>query len=75
MNDKELKIVARSKARLAKGLVNLLKDDVNQIWNDINAFDMVSLEEAINDTKRTAQQLMNIATELEYYHYILKEDA
>ena len=75
MNDKELKIAARSKARLAKGLVNLLKDDVEQIWNDINVFDMVSLEETINDTKRTAQQLMNIATELEYYHYILKEDA
>lgn len=75
MNDKEIKIVARSKARLAKGLVNLLKDDVEQIWNDINAFDMVGLEETISDTKRTAQQLMNIATELEYYHYILKEDA
>ena len=75
MNDKEIKIVARSKARLAKGLVNLLKDDVEQIWNDINVFDMVGLEETISDTKRTAQQLMNIATELEYYHYILKEDA
>jgi len=75
MNDNELKIVVRSKARLAKGLVNLLKDDVDQIWNDVNAFDMVSLEETINDTKRTAQQLMNIAIELEYYHYLLKEDA
>jgi hypothetical protein len=75
MNNKELKIIARSKARLAKGFVNLLKDDVDQIWNDINVFDMVSLEETISDTKRTAQQLMNIATELEYYHYLLKEDA
>ena len=75
MNDKELKVVVRSKARLAKGLVNLLKDDVDQIWNDVNAFDIVSLEETINDTKRTAQQLMNIAIELEYYHYLLKEDA
>lgn len=75
MNNKELKIIARSKARLAKGFVNLLKDDVDQIWNDINAFDMVSLEETISDTKRTAQQLLNIATELEYYHYLLKEDA
>lgn len=75
MNNNELKIVVRSKARLAKGLVNLLKDDVDQIWNDVNAFDMVSLEETISDTKRTAQQLMNIAIELEYYHYLLKEDA
>lgn len=75
MNNKELKIVARSKARLAKGLVNLLRDDVEQIWNDINAFDMVGLEDTISDTKRTAQQLMNIATELEYYHYLIKEDA
>lgn len=75
MNNRDMKMIVRSKARLAKGLVNLLKDDVDQIWNDINAFDMVSLEDTINDTKRTAQQLMNIATELEYYHYLLKEDA
>ena len=75
MNNRDLKLIMRSKARMAKGLVTLLKDDADQMWNDVNMFDMIGLEETINDTKRTAQQLMNIATELEYYQYIAKDDA
>jgi hypothetical protein len=75
MDYKELKLVMRGKARLARGLVNLLKDDTEQIYNDVNAFDVISLEEAIQDTKRTAQQLMDAATDLEYYLYLAKKDA
>lgn len=75
MDYKELKMVMRGKARLARGLVNLLKDDTEQIYNDVNVFDVISLEEAINDTKRTAQQLMDATTDLEYYLYLAKKDA
>ena len=75
MDYKELKMIMRGKARLARGLVNLLKDDTEQIYNDVNVFDVISLEEAINDTKRTAQQLMDATTDLEYYLYLAKKDA
>lgn len=75
MDYKEMKMIMRGKARLAKGLVNLLKDDTEQIYNDVNTFDIISLEEAINDTKRTAQQLMDATTDLEYYLYLAKKDA
>lgn len=75
MDHQELKLVMRGKARLARGLVNLLKDDTEQIYNDVNVFDVISLEEAIQDTKRTAQQLMDAATDLEYYLYLAKKDA
>lgn len=75
MDYKELKMVMRGKARLARGLVNLLKDDTEQIYNDVNVFDVIGLEEAINDTKRTAQQLMDATTDLEYYLYLAKKDA
>ena len=75
MDYKELKLVMRGKARLARGLVNLLKDDTEQIYNDVNVFDVISLEEAIQDTKRTTQQLMDAATDLEYYLYLAKKDA
>ena len=75
MDYKELKMVMRGKARLARGLVNLLKDDTEQIYNDVNIFDVISLEEAINDTKRTTQQLMDATTDLEYYLYLAKKDA
>lgn len=74
MDYKELKMVMRGKARLARGLVNLLKDDTEQIYNDVNIFDVISLEEAINDTKRTTQQLMDATTDLEYYLYLAKKD-
>ena len=75
MDYKELKMVMRGKARLTRGLVNLLKDDTEQIYNDVNTFDIISLEEAISDTKRTAQQLIDATTDLEYYLYLAKKDA
>ena len=75
MDYKELKMIMRGKARLARGLVNLLKDDTEQIYNDVNMFDIISLEEAISDTKRTAQQLLDATTDLEYYLYLAKKDA
>lgn len=75
MDIKELKMVMRGKARLARGLVNLLKDDTEQIYNDVNVFDVISLEEAIQDTKRTTQQLLDAVTDLEYYLFLAKRDA
>lgn len=75
MDYKELKMLMRGKARLTRGLVNLLKDDTEQIYNDVNVFDIISLEEAIRDTKRTTQQLMDATTDLEYYLYLAKKDA
>ena len=75
MNYKELKMLMRGKARLARGLVNLLKDDTEQIYNDVNLFDIVGLEEAILDTKRTTQQLTDAVTDLEYYLYLAKKDS
>jgi hypothetical protein len=75
MDMQELKLVMRGKARLSRGLVNLLKDDTEQIYNDVNTFDMISLEEAIGDTKRTTQQLLDAITDLEYYLYLAKKDA
>lgn len=75
MDMQELKLVMRGKARLSRGLVNLLKDDTEQIYNDVNVFDVISLEETIGDTKRTAQQLLDAVTDLEYYLYLAKKDA
>ena len=75
MDMQELKMVMRGKARLSRGLVNLLKDDTEQIYNDVNMFDVISLEEAIGDTKRTTQQLLDAITDLEYYLYLAKKDA
>lgn len=74
MDYKELKMLMRGKARLARGLVNLLRDDTEQIYNDVNMFDIIGLEEAIRDTKRTAQQLLDATIDLEYYLLLAKQD-
>ena len=74
MDYKELRMLMRGKARLARGLVNLLKDDSEQMYNDVNIFDIISLEDAIQDTKRTAQQLMDATIDLEHYLFLAKQE-
>jgi hypothetical protein len=65
MEYQELKMIMRGKARLANGLVNLLKDDTNQMCIDVDDFDMFSLGEAIREAKRTSQNLIDTINDLE----------
>ena len=75
MNHQELKMIMRSKARLANGLVNLLKDDTDQMCIDVDDFDMFSLKEAISEAKRTSQTLIDTISDLERDLRLIKEDA
>ena len=75
MNYQEIKMVMRSKARLAKGLVNLLHDDTQQMCVDVEDFDLFSLEEAIREAKRTSQNLIDTIKELERDVRAAKRDA
>ena len=65
----------RGNARLIKGLVNLLLDDVEQIYADIDSYDIDGLEEAIREAKRTTQRLNDSIIDLEYCLYQAKQDA
>lgn len=71
----ELKTTMRSKARLANGLVNLLKDDTQQMCIDVDDFDMFSLGEAIQEAKRTSQNLLDTIHDLERDLRLAKQDA
>ena len=75
MEYQELKIAMRNKARLASGLVNLLKDDTQQICVDVDDLDLFSLGEALREAKRTSQNLIDTITELERGMYLMKRDA
>lgn len=75
MNYQELKMIMRSKARLAHGLVNLLKDDTQQMCIDVDDFDMFSLKEAIQEAKRTSQNLLDTINDLERDLRFVKRDA
>ncbi len=74
MTHQEFKMIMRSKARLARGLVNLLLDDTEQICIDVDDFDVFSLEEAIRDAKRTTQNLFDTIKDLERDLRLAKRD-
>lgn len=74
MDYQELKMMMRAKARLASGLVNLLKDDTEQMCIDVDDFDMFSLSEAIREAKRTTQNLLDTVNDLERDMRSLKRD-
>lgn len=75
MTHQELKMVMRAKARLANGLVNLLKDDTQQMCIDVDDLDMFSLGEAIREAKRTSQNLLDTINDLERDLRTVKRDA
>lgn len=74
MDYQEIKMIMRAKARLANGLVNLLKDDTEQMCIDVDDFDMFSLGEAIREAKRTSQNLLDTVNDLERDLRMLKRD-
>ena len=74
MTYQELKMLMRSKARLANGLVNLLKDDTEQMCIDVDVFDMYSLGEAIREAKRTSQNLLDTINDIERDLRLVKRD-
>lgn len=75
MDYQELKMIMRAKARLASGLVNLLKDDTQQMCIDVDDLDLFSLGEAIREAKRTSQNLVDTINELERDMRLAKQDA
>ena len=75
MEYQELKMIMRADARLANGLVNLLKDDTEQMCIDVDDLDLFSLAEAIREAKRTTQNLLDTINNLERHMRIMKRDA
>lgn len=68
--DINTRIKMRSKARLVKGLMNILFDDVERIGNEVDDCDVVSLKDSIQDAKGTLQCLLDNIVELEYNVYL-----
>lgn len=75
MEYQELKMIMRADARLANGLVNLLKDDTEQMCIDVDDLDLFSLGEAIREAKRTTQNLLDTVNRLERSMRIMKREA
>lgn len=68
--DINTRIKMRSKARLSKGLMNILFDDIERISNEVDDCDVANLKDSIQDAKGTLQCLLDNIVELEYSVYL-----
>ena len=57
MTRDELKIEMQKRARLARGLLNLLKDDIDCINADADNFDLFDISEAMLEARFTIKKL------------------
>ena len=71
MTKQEIKLNMKKRARIASGIVNLLRDDVEHIKADTNDFDLICLEESLKDIKDTLRMLTDNITEIEYMLYLV----
>lgn len=69
---RNMKLDMKKRARVSMGLLNLLKDDIDQVRVDADDFDLICLEESIRDAKATLQMITDNITEIEYMMYLFK---
>lgn len=70
----DVKMDVRKRARLTRGLLNLLKDDIECITIDADTYDLFTIGESINEAKDTIQKMIDSLMELEYIVYQAKQD-
>ena len=70
----EVKKEMRTRARMIRGMINLLKDDADYICSDTDDFDLIALGESIREAKETLQSLIDHVMELEYSLYLTKKE-
>lgn len=69
------KMKMRKQARLSRGVLNLLKDDLEMICMDADAYNLMALKISINEAKDTIQRLLDSIIDLEYCLYLLKNES
>lgn len=70
----KIKHEMRTRAQMLRGLVNLLRDDMEYICSDVSDFDLVAMGESIREAKETVQSIVDHMAELEYALYLTKRD-
>jgi hypothetical protein len=70
----EIKRGIKARARLFRGLTNVLQVDADYIWSDSSNQEILCLSESIREAKLTLQQVTDCLTELEYMLYLLKRE-
>lgn len=60
----------RTKAKLAYGLLNILKYDIDNLRIDVNECDINSLRKTLEDTNGTLENLIDVVSEIEYIVFL-----
>lgn len=69
---RNVKVEMRKRASITNGLLNLLRDDIDQLRVDAEDFDIICLEESLKDVRTTLQMFVDNITEMEYMLYLFK---
>lgn len=56
----------KARARLSRGLVNILKDDIDMLNIDADDFNIYTINESIKEARDTLNDMMENLDELEY---------
>lgn len=72
--NRDRRIHVRNKARLVKGIGSIIKDDTTRLYDELDDFAAISLEEDIYEIKRSSQWLIDTLSELEHYLYLIRRD-
>lgn len=70
----EIKRGIKGRARLLRGLTNVLQVDADYIWSDSTNQELLCLSESVKEAKMTIQQITDCITELEYMLYLMKRE-
>ena len=73
--NRDIRIHVRNKARLAKGIGNIIKEDTTRLHSDLDDLAVITLEEDIYEIKRSSQWLIDTLSELEHYLYLIRRDS
>lgn len=72
--NRDRRINVRNKARLVKGIGNIIKDDTSRLHDGLDDLTAATLEEDIYEIKRSSQWLIDTLSELEHYLYLIRRD-
>ena len=70
----EIKRGIKARARLLRGLTNVLQVDSDYIWSDSSNCEILCLNESVREAKVTLQQITDCLTELEYMLYLIQRE-
>lgn len=67
-----IKLQMKTRVALLKGLVNVLKDDIDMVYKDVDTFNMFMIDESIREAKETNKRMIDTLKEIEYIIYLYK---